>query len=154
MRRFQRAIVCHQRIKIGKDIELWPNPKVGVNGRIIVIFANIENFDFSLWIVSLLLAELSCLTFFRDGIGSKACPWKIWTSFVFLFLRNNSAKLSNAHFPIQIHFSALWINSLIVFFVLNVKWPPSVIQMGHFYGADNFLGHFEEVYLPQSLTQA
>ena len=26
--------------------------------------------------------------------------------------------------------------------------------MGHFYDADQFLGHFLEVYLPQSLTQA
>ena len=29
---FQRAIICLQWIKIGKDIELWSSPKVGVNG--------------------------------------------------------------------------------------------------------------------------
>ena len=59
LRQFQRAIVCHQQIKIGEDIELWPSPKVAVPGRIVVIFAKIENFDFSLYIVSLPLEELS-----------------------------------------------------------------------------------------------
>ena len=34
------------------------------------------------------------------------------------------------------------------------EMTPYAIQMGHFYDADNFLGHSYEVYLPQSLAQA
>ena len=47
VRQFQRAIICLQQIKIGKAIELLPSPKVGLNDQIILIFAKIENFDFS-----------------------------------------------------------------------------------------------------------
>ena len=45
VRRFKRAIICPQQTKIGEDIEVWPSPKVGVNGQIIVIFVKIDIFE-------------------------------------------------------------------------------------------------------------
>ena len=45
VRRFQYEIVCHQRSNTGEAIEVLLSPKVGVNGRIIVIFTKIELFE-------------------------------------------------------------------------------------------------------------
>ena len=36
VRQIQPAIVCPQRVKIGKDIELGSNPKVAIFGQIII----------------------------------------------------------------------------------------------------------------------
>ena len=44
-RPFQHAIICPQQTEIGEDIEVWPSPKVGVNGQIIVIFVKIDIFE-------------------------------------------------------------------------------------------------------------
>ena len=101
---------CHhltsfQQTKVGVDIEVWPSPKVGVNGRIIVILVKIEHFDFSLWIIS---------------------------SEAFSFWENiPPCKILNAHFLIQIQFSAFWVKRLTLFFDLRrtnhllapYEWP-------------------------------
>ena len=47
--------------------------------------------------------------------SSKCISWKIWSPWAFSFLGNNSAQISNAHFPIQINFSALCVGSLTFF---------------------------------------
>ena len=67
--RFQHAIICHQRIKIGKAVEVWSRPKVGVNGQIIVIFAKIENFRDIIYLFSSPLVDLSYWFFPRSLVA-------------------------------------------------------------------------------------
>ena len=56
---------------------------------------------------------------FPQQFGSVPTGKKLRPSEAFSFLRNNSAKILNAHFPIHIHFSALYVGSLTLFFGLR-----------------------------------
>ena len=58
-------------------------------------------------------------SFFPTSLVAYLLRKKLRSSEAFLFLRHNSAKILNAHFPIQIHFSAICVGSLALFFDLR-----------------------------------
>ena len=113
--RFQNAIICHQRTKIGEAIEVWSSPKVGVNDQIIVIFA--ENFQDSIYFSSP-LKELSCSNFYRDRISSKQSPWQFWTSGLFLKPEKKLPRMIEPISPYKstfLHFeSQVWLCFLVL----------------------------------------
>ena len=61
--------------------------------------------------------------------------------FTCLNSQHKHKKLVDPKQTVQIQFAALWVKGLTSFFVLE-RQVPSVIQKGHFYDADNFLGRF------------
>ena len=63
-------------------------------------------------------------TFSRISFEAFPAPEKIWSKTVHQLLRYKIAPLGTAHFPSQIWPNALWVKSLVVFFVLEGQMTP------------------------------
>ena len=85
----------------------------------------------------------SCSIFFREGIGSKTDLLKNFDVLGLSEAWEIKSPVWYRPFPhTNLAQCTLWKPFDRVFKILGGEWPPSAIQIGYFYDADNLLGHF------------